>query len=99
MCPTCGKWLDASEGVTVTGTIQIEEEKLPKEGDVTICMGCATVLRFGKNLQVENLTGEDLNNIKKDPHVRKLIETTRLAVELAKEYVKDQEHGTEIDLN
>ena len=42
-CPGCGAVRDA--------TTSLEENARPEEGDLSICMYCATVFQFGKGLE------------------------------------------------
>jgi hypothetical protein len=42
-CPHCGKLLDA---------VTSEQPEPPEPGDVTVCLGCATVLLFDEGMQL-----------------------------------------------
>ena len=53
-CPVCRHMLDAATSVSGTHT------HMPKPGDATVCLHCATALRFNGELQVRVLTDEDL---------------------------------------
>jgi hypothetical protein len=44
-CPNCGKLVDGATG--------IDTEYLPKPGDISVCLYCATVLHFTANGTVE----------------------------------------------
>lgn len=50
-CPHCGKVLDAV-------THANNEKVSPSVGDVTICIGCANILEFAKDLKLQKLTPE-----------------------------------------
>jgi hypothetical protein len=53
LCPKCGYTLDAST--------KLEGDKGgPKDGDVTVCIGCASVLEFGPELKLRVIRLEDL---------------------------------------
>jgi hypothetical protein len=44
-CPSCFKLLN--------GVTNMEGQEKPKPGDCTVCMGCASVLRFTEDMQLE----------------------------------------------
>lgn len=52
LCPACGEALDAA--TNVTGTLQ------PEPGDVTVCIGCAAVLRFSADLKLKTIAIDSL---------------------------------------
>lgn len=43
-CPSCGKKLDAATAVS--------EAARPKDGDLTVCFYCGSILVFGENLSL-----------------------------------------------
>jgi hypothetical protein len=51
-CPDCGHYLDAATG---------EEGAKPKTGDFSICINCATVMRFTTPPEMEKVTEAELN--------------------------------------
>ena len=48
ICPKCNKTLDGAAG---TGE--------PKEGDVSICIGCAVPLRYDENMLLRRMTKKE----------------------------------------
>lgn len=50
-CPHCGLRIDTSSWRS--------EDHGPEAGDLTICQGCAHVLRFGKRRQLTAMTERD----------------------------------------
>lgn len=70
-CPGCGKKLDAVSAVD-------KENLMPKEHDVTICLGCGTVLEFTSDLGLIKATDVILAGM--DPE-------DKLQLEQGKKYV------------
>lgn len=58
-CPNCGHDLDSATSVD-------SEDVMPREGDITICIKCATILRLDKDLTTRLLTGEQTTEYKLD---------------------------------
>lgn len=59
-CPHCGHRMDSASHMT--------EKVKPKPGDLTVCMQCASVLRFDSSLAVRTISDEQLRRIKqRDP--------------------------------
>lgn len=56
LCPECGKNLDRASNAIGTGK--------PEIGDITICLGCATLLEYIEDFALVKL---DLNKIIDDP--------------------------------
>jgi hypothetical protein len=56
-CPHCGHRLDSASHMT--------ERVKPRPGDLTICMACASVLRFDGALTVRQVSDEQLRRIRK----------------------------------
>lgn len=73
LCPKCGYELDAATKVQ-------GDNGGPEPGDVTVCIGCATVLEFGPELK---LSVANLDEI--PPEVRKTLEKVSQTVMQVKE--------------
>jgi hypothetical protein len=76
-CPKCNKKLDAA---TCTDP---KAFRGPSEGDISICAGCCTILRFGSDLKVREVTDDEMNALKqKHPDVYQHLERIRKITEL-----------------
>jgi hypothetical protein len=53
LCPECGYELDAATKVQ-------GDKGAPEPGDVTVCMGCASVLEFGPELELSVANLDDM---------------------------------------
>lgn len=60
-CPACETKLDACTGVNHDDT--------PKEGDVTLCIGCGSFLAFGPELQLRILTDAEIGELDDDTRI------------------------------
>lgn len=60
-CPKCGKLLDSTSHIMGPGA------RLPKPGDFSCCMYCATILRVGENGAPIALDSEGLRELATDP--------------------------------
>lgn len=58
-CPSCDKKLNAA-------TRADGRRGKPAAGDVTVCTGCACLLRYSRSLRVRLLTAEDVSKLPKD---------------------------------
>ncbi len=47
LCPYCGQRFDAA-----TAADPNKSDAVPEPGDITVCIGCASILVFNKNLTV-----------------------------------------------
>ena len=55
-CPNCNHKLDA--------VINMQDENAkPRRGDFTVCINCAEILQFGKNLRLKKLKGKELETM------------------------------------
>ena|SRR5882757_3092338 len=55
MCPHCGTMLDAASymgGVGVDASGNVNDDNRPGPGAFSICMECATILRFEKGMRL-----------------------------------------------
>lgn len=55
-CPKCGKHINAAATVS-------DENAQPSSGDVTVCIGCAGILKFDDNLKLAKLTTEEFDEM------------------------------------
>lgn len=55
LCPHCGYYVDNATSV--------EEERIPSEGDWTICFKCEAVCRYTADLKMRVLTPEETTDI------------------------------------
>jgi len=76
-CPGCRTMLD---GCTVIN--DPDEEKLPKPGDLTVCMYCGSILRFTDGRMLAICTKEDLEDVEEET-MDLLIEVQKKALEMA----------------
>ena len=53
-CPHCNHQLDAATAIS-------GEDIKPRKGDLTICIECAVILQFDKNIRPVRLTGMTLD--------------------------------------
>jgi hypothetical protein len=73
-CPNCGHKLDAAS-VLRAGPIP-----LPKPGDFSVCIGCATALTFGDQLQLQVMSESELAALKprERANIKKVQATVRI---------------------
>ncbi len=57
-CPSCEKKLNAATCIS-------SGKRKPEAGDVTVCAGCACLLRFSRSLRVRLLTAEEIDKLPK----------------------------------
>lgn len=69
-CPRCGAMLDGAG--TFAGPIEP-----PNPGDLTVCIYCAGLLRFGVGLALEAVEGDELILALADPDVRSIRDAVR----------------------
>lgn len=55
-CPRCEEFLD--------GFTSIEAGNIPKDGDISICAYCLTLLRYESDLSLRVLTDEEIEEFK-----------------------------------
>lgn len=55
-CPHCGLNMDCASS---TDGVHAK----PEEGDLSVCIGCATPLTFDSNLMLKALTNEQINQL------------------------------------
>lgn len=69
ICPNCGKTLDAATAC--------EGDRKPAPGDFTVCIYCAIILRFDNDMNLREVTKEELAAfaIENTHEARLLIET------------------------
>jgi NMD protein affecting ribosome stability and mRNA decay len=68
-CPRCGKMADGATGINDTSDI-----RMPKEGDVAICIHCGAFnIYLGDRMQRE-MTSEELEEFARDPRMADLME-------------------------
>ena len=60
LCPVCNAVLNAATPVTELGE-QVKPPS-PVPGDYTVCINCASLLRYGDGLQFETFKLEDVAN-------------------------------------
>jgi len=56
-CPVCLYTLDAASGF---------DNNRPEPGDITVCLNCAFILVFKKNMKVRKATNKDLSELDKE---------------------------------
>lgn len=50
-CPSCGKECDSATGSN--------NDSVPNPGDITVCFYCASLLKFGSDMALEELPDEE----------------------------------------
>jgi hypothetical protein len=60
-CPACGTINDAATPIGSRGG--------PSPGDVGVCLGCASVVVYDKNLKLRRPTGKEMREFAKDERV------------------------------
>ena len=60
-CLSCGYLLDAATPVEI--------DHPPSSGDVTICIACGHIMAFGDELELRELTNEEIKDIAGNPVV------------------------------
>jgi hypothetical protein len=60
-CTACGHKLD---GATCVG-----DDKMPKPGDISVCIRCGHLMAFGDDLMLRNLTNEEMHDVAGDPYI------------------------------
>lgn len=80
MCPNCGYYFDCA-------THAVHGDRVPKPDDFTICVGCASVLRFNKNMTVRDATIDDIMDLhpKQRQQLKMMVLTTAAAIDDRKE--------------
>lgn len=73
-CPRCRQILN--------GTIDHQGRGAPRAGDLTVCVGCGTVLRFGPNLALTAVTAEQIEQL--PPQTAKELLDAKRRFELSK---------------
>jgi hypothetical protein len=80
-CPSCGKKLNATNCVGA--------DNAPSEGDFTVCMYCGHLMAFGKNLQLRELTDEEMIDIAGDARILAVQKARSMVM---KDDLNDQKH-------
>lgn len=75
-CPVCCYKMDAATCITDKPSTPT----LPRPGDVTVCMCCATVLFYTERMQLRKATSEELAELAADVDYKKLMDTVLAAV-------------------
>lgn len=65
-CTGCGQRLN--------GAMPIDSDNLPNEGDVTICLNCGHLMKFGKRGKLVNLTDAEYADVTAQPEIQKALE-------------------------
>jgi hypothetical protein len=58
-CPVCGHRLDAATVLTDPGKV------MPVVGDLTVCVGCASILIFADGMRLEKPSAETLREMRR----------------------------------
>lgn len=73
-CPRCKATIDASESIS-------QEKAQPSEGDISVCLYCAAILVFQKDLTMRECTREELNSLRiEDSNLYNLLKTLQSRV-------------------
>ena len=57
-CPSCGKILDAAS--------PLEEGAKPSPGDITLCFYCSSILVFGEDFALREMSSHEFENLDMD---------------------------------
>lgn len=60
-CPHCGYELNACSNPD-----DLESKEIPKKGDISICINCAKILTFDKDLKLQPCPEEKINSLDED---------------------------------
>lgn len=71
-CPYCGKRFDRCSSLT--------DDVTPKAGDLTVCIRCSCVMAFTETMRVRALTLGELESLRHNPELMKIVEKTVMAV-------------------
>lgn len=71
-CPGCERKAD--------GAASIEGKGAPSEGDLTVCIGCGTILAYGPHMRLRRVTAEELAAL--HPQTAEDLKRVRRAVEI-----------------
>jgi len=63
-CLNCGKLLDAA-----TGVLEYGFDATPDPGDLTVCIACGHLMAFGDDLQLRDLTAEEMKDAAGDRRI------------------------------
>jgi hypothetical protein len=77
-CTACGVYLDSATNVR---GYKLDEEMMPKPGDITVCIKCGHIMAFGDNLELRELTNQEAHDAAGDPDI--------LAIQEARGAIKD----------
>lgn len=69
VCPTCGERLDACRAIG---------RRIPKEGDISLCINCSAILVFDKNLIMVKPDKNELAEIMANPDIAMAVTVTKL---------------------
>lgn len=67
-CPSCGKLLSGATSLN-------EEDALPSPGDISVCMDCATILKFDNDLRLVAISNEEFAGYPED--IKKTVKKAR----------------------
>ena len=73
-CPHCGKVLDCASCLD-------EPEAKPKKGDLSVCVGCNSILAFEDDLSLRSFSHDELNSLP-DEHKRVILRTRQMALDM-----------------
>lgn len=74
-CPSCKKKLDAAFSI---------KGRSPSEGDISICINCAEILVFGKDLILEEITDEIRKKMKAEGIWKEVVRNQVLVFKMLK---------------
>ena len=58
-CPACGKLLDAASSI-------MDSERGPRNGDYTVCLYCAAILRYTKSMNLAPVTSDEILELRNE---------------------------------
>lgn len=73
LCPACGYAVDAASPT-------LDPRAVPKPGDISLCLRCAAVNRFGADLSIEAAPGFMAEIAQEDPKLAQEIERQRALI-------------------
>jgi len=81
-CPICEKKMD--------GATAVDHTHKPTPGDGTVCSYCASMLVYGSNLKLHEITLEEIAGFKEQPEMWKLLQNVQYAIH---KVMMERNHG------
>lgn len=84
ICPKCGKLIDSHTNIT-------KQHGAPRKEDLTVCVGCGSILKYGKKLELIPLSMKELDEIStNDPKLKAMVFRAQYVIRTANAEQKQQ---------